>query len=115
MEEYLSNIAQVLRSTPDTLFVLVATPPNLDEPRNPRIERYNQGLQQLAGQEPNTVLADAYQPLWQHKANTLMGDGTHLTVEGHRLVADVVISALLAHRQADPDKKRQSSTPSSQG
>lgn len=98
LEEYLGNIEQVLRSAPDTVFVLVATPPNLDEPRNPRIERYNQGLQQLAGQEPNAVLADAYQPLWQQKMNTLMDDGTHLTVEGHRLVADVVISALQAHR-----------------
>lgn len=115
LDEYLGNIGKVVRSAPDTLFVLVATPPNLDEPRNPRIERYNQGLQQLAEQEPNAVLADAYGPLWQHRANTLMDDGTHLTAEGHRLVADAVLSALPAGWQAGPDKKSQSSTPLPQG
>ncbi|MDK8466018.1 GDSL-type esterase/lipase family protein [Marinobacter sp. SS13-12] len=115
LDEYLGNIEKVVRSAPDTLFVLVATPPNLDEPRNPRIERYNQGLHQLAGQEPNALLADAYERLWQQKANTLMDDGTHLTVEGHRVVAGAVISALPAGWQAGPDKKPQSLTPLSQG
>lgn len=115
LQEYLGNIERVVRSAPETLFVLVATPPNLDEPRNPRIQRYNQGLQQLAAQESNAVLVDAYQALWQQKSLTLMSDGTHLTFEGHRLMADSVISVLSARWQADPDKKLQSSPPSSQG
>lgn len=115
LEEYLGNIQKVVRSAPDTFFVLVATPPNLDEPRNPRIERYNQELRQLAGQEPNAVMADACQLLWQGRDNTLMEDGTHLTVEGHRVVAGAVISALPAHWQAGPDKSLRSSTPSFQG
>lgn len=115
LEEYLGNIERVVRSAPDTLFVLVATPPNLDEPRNPRIERYNEGLRQVASRESNAVLADAYGELWRQKAKTLMGDGTHLTLEGHRLVADAVISALPAHWPTSPDRKSQSSTPLSQG
>jgi lysophospholipase L1-like esterase len=114
LEEYLANIEQVFRSAPDTRFVLVATPPNLDEPRNPHIERYNEALDYLAARTPNAVIADAYQRLWQQKVNALMGDGTHLTFEGHQLVADTVISALPAQWQAGPDRKLQSSTPSSQ-
>lgn len=114
LNEYLRNIERVLRSAPDTLFVLVATPPNLDEPRNPRIERYNEGLSRLARGEPNTVLADAYHPLWQQKNQTLMADGTHLTHVGHRLLADTVISALTARGAAIPDRKSPSSTPSPQ-
>ncbi len=108
LEEYLGNIEQVVRSAPETLFVLVATPPNLDEPRNPRIERYNGGLHELAEQLSNVVLADAYQQLWQQKLNTLMGDGTHLSVEGHRLVADAVIRSLPALWPAGRDRNLQS-------
>ncbi len=115
LEEYLGNLERVLRSAPETQFVLVATPPNLDEPRNPRIERYNEGLQQLAGREANAVLANAYQPLWQHKAQTLMTDGTHLTHKGHRMVAGAVINALPVAWQAGPDRALRSSIPSSRG
>jgi len=115
LEEYLGNIEKVVRSAPDTLFVLVATPPNLDEPRNPRIERYNEGLHEVADREPNVVVADAYQSLWQQRAETLMSDGTHLTVHGHRLVAEAVISALPWHWQAAPDRRLPSSTPLPQG
>ncbi|MBL3558321.1 MULTISPECIES: SGNH/GDSL hydrolase family protein [Marinobacter] len=115
LEEYLGNIEQVVRSAPDTLFVLVATPPNLDEPRNPLIERYNEGIKYLATQEPNAVSADAYHRLWQRKMSTLMTDGTHLTFEGHRLVAETVINALPAYWQAVPDRNLQSSTPWLQG
>lgn len=111
LEEYLGNIEQVVRSAPETLFVLVATPPNLDEPRNPRIERYNAGLCEVAEQQSNAVLADAYQQLWQQKPNTLMDDGTHLSVEGHRLVADAVISALPTLWPAGRDRNLQSWTP----
>ncbi|MDL0433337.1 GDSL-type esterase/lipase family protein [Marinobacter sp. TBZ242] len=115
LREYLGNIERVVRSAPDTLFVLVATPPNLDEPRNPRIERYNEGLQELAEQESNAIFVNAYQPLWQQKSQTLMSDGTHLTLEGHRLVADAAISALSARWQVAPDKKLRFSQPSSPG
>lgn len=115
LAEYLGNIEQVVRSAPDTRFVLVTTPPNLDEPRNPRIERYNAGLRQVAAQAPNAVVADAYQLLWQQKAQTLMDDGTHLTRAGHRLVADSVISVLPACWPTTPDSKPRSSTPLPQG
>ena len=115
LDEYLGNIERVVRSAPDTRFVLVATPPNLDEPRNPRIERYNRGLQQMAAREPNAVLADAFQQLWQHRATVLMSDGTHLTADGHRIVADAVISALAEGWPVSPDRKPRSSTPLSQG
>jgi len=115
LDEYLGNIERVLRSAPDTLFALVSTPPNLDEPRNPRIERYNEGLRELAIREPNAFFADAYHPLWQRKARSLMADGTHLTETGHRLLADTVISALSTYWPTGPDRKPQSSIPSPQG
>jgi lysophospholipase L1-like esterase len=114
LDEYLRNIERVVRSAPDTVFALVATPPNLDEPRNPRIERYNEGLSALAMREPNAFFADVYRPLWQQKAQSLMEDGTHLTDSGHRLLAETVISALSAHWPANPDRMPLSSTPSPQ-
>jgi lysophospholipase L1-like esterase len=108
LEEYLNNVRQLVRSARDTRFVLVTTPPNLDQPRNPRIERYNEGLRELAGQEFNAVLADAYQGLWQQRELTLMQDGTHLTYEGHRIIADAVLTALPTDWQAaGPDKAPQ--------
>ena len=94
MPEYLANVSQVVGSTPQTRFVLVATAPNLDEPRNPRIRTYNQALRDLARQHRNAVVADAYDQLWATRSECLMADGTHLSAEGHRVVARAVIAAL---------------------
>lgn len=98
LEEYLGNIEQVIRSAPDTRFVLVATPPNLDEPRNSHIERYNEGLHRLAQEQNNAVTADAYQEMWRQKNQSLMSDGTHLTFGGHSIMASAVIDALASHQ-----------------
>lgn len=94
IDEYISNIRSVVRSAPDCHFVLVATAPNLDEPRNPRIRKYNDALRALAGEEANAVYADGWTELWEKRDSCLMSDGTHLTAEGHRLVADIVRDAL---------------------
>lgn len=115
LEEYLGNIRQVVRSAPATQFVLVATPPNLDEPRNPRIQRYNAGLHQLAGREDNAVVADAYPQLWAGRGQALMSDGTHLTLAGHQLVAQSVIGALPESWRAARDRRLRFSTPSPRG
>lgn len=109
LDEYLDNIERVVQSAPDTQFVLVATPPNHDESRNPRIERYNEGLRQMTARLPNSVLADAYDLLWRRKAQALMVDGTHLTDVGHQLLAETVISALSARWPAVLDRMPQSS------
>ncbi|MGB1950383.1 MAG: SGNH/GDSL hydrolase family protein [Marinobacter sp.] len=94
LAEYLGNVSRVMGLAPQTRFVLVATPPNLDEPRNPRIRTYNQALRDLAKQHHNAVVADAYDQLWASRSACLMADGTHLSAEGHRVVAKAVISAL---------------------
>ncbi|TGN38602.1 SGNH/GDSL hydrolase family protein [Marinobacter confluentis] len=94
LDKYLATIAAVVRSAPQTRFVLVATPFNLDEPRNPRIRRYNQALESLAGREPNAVFADASERLWESRKRTMMADGTHLAADGHRIMAEAVINAL---------------------
>lgn len=108
LREYLGNIGTVIRSAPETRFVLVATPPNLDEPRNPRIETYNRALRALAEQHPNAVVADAYSQLWQRRAECLMADGTHLTADGHQLVAREVIAALGSVALSAADKTARS-------
>lgn len=74
----------------------MATVPNLDEPRNPRIRRYNATLKTLADQLPNTVFTDAFEDIWTIKDQALMSDGTHLTASGHRVVANKVLQALHA-------------------
>jgi hypothetical protein len=94
LDEYLANITAVVRSAPHTRFVLVATPLNLDEPRNPRIRRYNQALQALAESEPNADFADATPALWKDRKLTMMADGTHLTEAGHRILADAVLRVI---------------------
>lgn len=94
LPEYVSNIQKVVSSAPDTVFVLVATPPNLDEPRNPRIKQYNDALRQIAEGRSNAVYADAYEDLWSARHKALIDDGTHLSAFGHELVAARVIDAL---------------------
>lgn len=94
IEEFVSNVRLVVQSAPNTQFVLVATAPNLDEPRNPRILKYNEALLTLASEEANAAYADAWHDLWSDRDNCLMSDGTHLTAKGHRLVASSVQCAL---------------------
>lgn len=94
LEEYLSTLRAVVKSAPKTLFVLVGTAPNLDDTRNPRIRRYNAALKELAGRCDNTLYVNAFDEIWALRETTLMRDGTHLTDEGHALLADKVISVL---------------------
>jgi len=94
LPEYLDNIVTVVGAAPGTRVVLVATPPNLDESRNPRIQAYNRALHTLVSQTPNAVVADAYPLLWQRRAECLMADGTHLTAQGHEVMAGQVIAEL---------------------
>ncbi|MEQ5836460.1 SGNH/GDSL hydrolase family protein [Marinobacter sp. NFXS9] len=92
--EYLSHLRAVITSAPATQFVLVGTAPNLDEPRNPRIQRYNRALAELAERLDNAVYADAYVAIWADRERTLMNDGTHLADEGHRILADAVLDVI---------------------
>ena len=94
LEEYIANLRFLINSAPQTRFVLVATVPNLDEPRNPRIRRYNAALKALSDQLPNAVFTDAFDDVWAIKDHALMKDGTHLTASGHRVVANKVLQAL---------------------
>lgn len=94
LDEYIASVRSVLRSAPNSQFVLVATAPNRDESRNPRILRYNSALSDLAGEEPNAVYADAWPLLWDKLDTCLMDDGTHLTSVGHCLVAKSVCDAI---------------------
>ncbi|OHY81790.1 hypothetical protein BCA33_09910 [Marinobacter sp. AC-23] len=94
LEEYIKNVRSVLKSAPDSQFVLVATAPNRDTSRNPRILRYNAALANLANAENNVLYADAWDELWGNLEACLMDDGTHLTEQGHRIVADCVRKTL---------------------
>lgn len=94
LEEYIENLRAVLKSAPGSQFVLVATAPNRDTPRNPRILRYNSALSNLADEEHNAIYVDAWDELWSNLDACLMDDGTHLTSRGHRVVAGCVQNAL---------------------
>ncbi|RBW48136.1 SGNH/GDSL hydrolase family protein [Marinobacter sp. F3R11] len=94
LDEYIENIRVVLRSAPESQFVLVATAPNLDISRNPGIQQYNEALSTLASEEHNATCVDAWDDLWGQAEACLMEDGTHLTSRGHRLIADRVLDAL---------------------
>lgn len=111
LEEYLGNIRTVLHSAPRTRFILVATPPNLDLPRNPRIHQYNRALESLAGEEPNALYVDTYDLIWNAREQAIMSDGTHLSPEGHRMVAEEVVQ-LMSRDQTGFPAGRSKSAPS---
>lgn len=94
LSEYTDNLRKVIASAPQTRFVLVATAPNLDEPRNPRIKNYNRALAEIAEAHDHVMYVDVYEDLWAHRDITIMEDGTHLTEAGHARVAAKIIGAL---------------------
>ncbi|XOB93392.1 SGNH/GDSL hydrolase family protein [Pseudomonadota bacterium 24LQ007] len=94
LSEYVDNLHQVIVSAPKTRFILVATAPNLDEPRNPRIKVYNEALARIAESHDNVMYVDVYEDIWAHRDLTLMEDGTHLTAAGHERIAAKIISVL---------------------
>ena len=96
LSEYTDNLRKVIASAPQTRFVLVATAPNLDEARNPRIKTYNQALAQVAEAHDHVVYVDIYEDIWGHRGFTIMEDGTHLTEAGHERIAAKIIGALNA-------------------
>ena len=94
LSEYTDNLHKVIASAPQTRFVLVATAPNLDEPRNPRIKIYNEALARIAETYDHVMYVDIYEDIWRHRDLTLMEDGTHLTAMGHERIAAKIISVL---------------------
>lgn len=94
LEEYLDNIRHIVGSAPQTRFVLIGTSPNLDEPRNPRILRYNQALAALAGEQANCIYVDAYDEIYARRHELFFGDGTHLNREGLGLLATRIVEKL---------------------
>lgn len=96
LSEYTDNLRKVIASAPQTRFVLVATAPNLDEPRNPRIKNYNQALAEIAEAHDHVMYVDVYEDLWANRDITIMEDGTHLTEAGHERIAAKIIGALNA-------------------
>ena len=94
VEEYVANIRQVVTAAPETRFILIGTSPNLDEPRNPRIQRYNAALAALAATQHNCVFANPYDKVWSRRADAFCADGTHLNETGLALVAETVMEAL---------------------
>lgn len=93
--EYRQRLEALVQSAPQTPFVLVDTAPNMDLPRNPRIQRYNAILAQVAASYDHVVYVATYDLLWQQRQQALMADGTHLTAIGHQLVAEQVLAALV--------------------
>lgn len=95
-QEYLANIAGVLGELASRPVVLLATPPNLDEPRNPLIRQYNAALARLAASFPQVILVDPYAALDAQREAVFDADGTHLNARGHALVAAMIHEALRA-------------------
>ncbi len=52
-------------------------------------------LQQYMTTQPRVAFVDAYSTLDQHpRKRMLLGDGTHLSISGHKVVADVLFPHL---------------------
>lgn len=99
LEEYVSNIRAVISSAPDTRFYLVSTAPNLDEPRNPRIEEYNRALATLADEYSNARYVETYATLYPRRHELYFPDGTHLNAEGQAVVTQLVMAAIRTDEQ----------------
>lgn len=94
IDEYIRNIDAVIRSAPNTRFVLVSTAPNHDLPRNPRIEEYNKALQELDQRHPNAVYVDTYTPVHARMNELFFEDGTHLNSAGLKIIAEQIAREL---------------------
>lgn len=93
-DEYLARIERTIAANPRTQFMLVATAPNHDRPRNPRIEEYNAGLAALAARFPNAHYIDVYGEILAGLDHLYYPDGTHLNDEGQQLVARRVLEGI---------------------
>lgn len=72
------------------------------------------GLQESLGNSPQTVFVDAYAALARHpRHRTLLSDGTHLSLLGHRIVASALYTHLksLVERLSEELPPRSLSTP----
>ena len=96
LDEYCSNIERVIALAGDRTVILLSTPPNLDEPRNPHIQTFNQALQQLAAKHPNARYVDTYPRIDDAKHEVFYPDGTHLNGAGQRIVTELILQALAA-------------------
>ncbi len=94
IEEYVRNIEAVITSAPNTRFVLLGTAPNLDLPRNPRIEQYNAAMEDISRRFPNACFVNPYAPLHAAMDKLYFSDGTHLNDDGQRIVAALVAGAI---------------------
>jgi lysophospholipase L1-like esterase len=95
-DEYRRNLAEVIGLAEGRTVVLVGTPPNLDEPRNPHIRAFNQILQRLAAEHPGVLFVDPYPHIDVRRHEAFDADGTHLNAAGQRVVADLIVEALHA-------------------
>ena len=74
------------------------------------------GLQELLAKSPQTVYVDAYSALARHpRHRTLLSDGTHLSLLGHRIVASALFTQLksVVERLREESLPRSISTPES--
>lgn len=87
LEEYVQRIESILKRGGSTPVILIETIPNKDESRNPEIRRYNQALHKLAQGKANCHVLSLYEDFEGEQQN-LYCDPTHLSLQGHRYVAD---------------------------
>jgi lysophospholipase L1-like esterase len=91
-EETLTAIVRHARTrAPGVVICLIATPPHLEEWRNPAIQHFNRLMQAVASRN-NCLFVDVYPLLIGRRE--LYADHTHLNAAGHGVIAAACLEAL---------------------
>jgi len=98
LDEYCRNIEWVIEQAPGTTIILLSTAPNLDEPRNPHIQTFNEELARISARYPHVIHVDIYALINHRRGDVFHMDGTHINSLGHQLVADEILRVLRAHQ-----------------
>lgn len=100
--EYAQTLGAIIRHArscaPGVVICLIATPPHLEEWRNPAIQEFNRVMQNVA-RETHCLFVDVY-PLFRGRPE-LYADSTHLNAEGHRVIAAACLEALKSGSSCD--------------
>lgn len=93
VEEYIANIQYMIQHSQAKYILLPEIYPNQDLSREPRILAYNQALRQLHDGKRVFVI-HYFDELKLHLNGEYYDDSTHLSGQGHKLVAEKIIQQL---------------------
>ncbi len=86
-EKFTASLREIIQMCrPDTKIILIETVPNLDESRNPAIQKYNALMKQVALSDERCSILEIYND-FDAKKDEFYIDPTHINEMGHECIA----------------------------